>query len=127
MYRYTGVNKCSDRAETHLLKVMYRRAQNEKYLSEVNRRTRLQAAKTLFVPFPVNEAFKKSPIYKGSTLWNSLSPETRNVPTFKAFKTCMKKIDREKPLILIFKHYVEIVCNSEEPFFCFVKINDKII
>ena len=96
IYRTTGVNKLSDRADSHLLKIMYRRAQNEKYLSEVNQRTLMQAGKTLFVPFPVNEAFKKSPVYKGSSMWNSLTPEIRNVPTFNAFKTCMKKRLLEK-------------------------------
>ena len=90
IYRYTGVNRLPERTECHLLKLMYRRSQKEKYLSVPNRHTRQHEGKTLTVPFPVNESLKKSQIFKGSNTWNNLT-EIRNIPSFKAFKNCMKK------------------------------------
>ena len=48
-----------DRAEVHLLKFMYKRAQNDKYLSIQLRETRIHEAKTLLVPFPVSEMFQE--------------------------------------------------------------------
>ena len=98
IYRCTVVNKLYDRSETHLLKLMYRRAQNEQYLTAVNRQTRLHDARALRVAFPVNESYKKSPMYRGSNAWNNLPPEVRNEPSFSAFKKYMKKRMLEKLL-----------------------------
>ena len=90
IYRVTGVNKIGDRADTHLLKLMYKRAQTDSYLDETEGRTRLHDGPVLKIPFPNNEIFRKSIIFRGSTLWNSLPADTRNIPTFECFKTKMK-------------------------------------
>ena len=91
IYRITGVNKLSDRSESHLLKIMYKRAQNDVYLEPNEGRTRLYDAPVLHVPFPNNEIFKKSVIFRGSNLWNNLSSNERNTPTFDRFKSLLKE------------------------------------
>ena len=39
---------------------------------------------------------KKSVIYEGAELWNQQNPETRNIPTYEAFKEYLKKENRMK-------------------------------
>ena len=84
------MNKLSQQAKTHLLKLMYKRCQNVLYLAQEEVRTRLHDAPVLFVPFPNNETFKKNVIYRGSTAWNSLNVDERNIPTFESFKSMLK-------------------------------------
>ena len=91
IYSITGINRLSDRAESHLLKIMYNRAHSEIYLDNAEGRTRLHDGPVLQIPFPNNETFRKSPIFKGSTLWNGLSPDERNTPTFERFKSLLKE------------------------------------
>ena len=96
IYSVTGINKLSDRADAHLLKIMYKRAQMEEYLVENEGRTRLHYGPVLTVPFQNNELFKKSVLFRGSSLWNTLIPEERNIPTFDSFKTMLKeKLDQK--------------------------------
>ena len=91
-----GVNKLHDRAESHLLKLMYKRAQNEKYLDVDHGRTRLYDGPVLTVPFPNNETFKKSILFRGASLWNKLPADERNIQSFECFKTMLKKKLRMK-------------------------------
>ena len=65
IYNITGINKLQDRANAHLLKLMYKSAQAMPYLEERERRTRLHDGPVLYTPFPNNETFRKSPIFKG--------------------------------------------------------------
>ena len=90
VYNHTGINKLSERANTHLLKLMYKRAHDAHYVNADEGRTRLHDAPVLNVPFPNNETYKKSVIFRGSTAWNSLSVENRNIPTFDSFKSVLK-------------------------------------
>ena len=91
-----GVNRLSQQAKAHLLKLMYKRSQNDIYLSREEVRTRLHDAPVLFVLFPNNETFKKSIILRGSksNAWNALKVEERNIPTFERFKSMLK--DRQR-------------------------------
>ena len=91
IHRVTGINKLSDRADSHLLKLMYKRAHDDVYLDDYEGRTRLYDGPVLQVPFPNNETFKKSVIFRGSNLWNKLSPANRNIPTFDGFKSMLKE------------------------------------
>ena len=63
VYHVTGVNKLTDRAYTHLLKLMYKRAQYPMYLDDTQGRTRLYDGPALTIPFPNNETFRKSIIF----------------------------------------------------------------
>ena len=52
IYSITGINTLRDRAEVHLLKIMYKRAQDEAYLDPVDVRTRFRDGPVLRTPFP---------------------------------------------------------------------------
>ena len=90
IYNLTGVNRLKDRADSHLLKMMYIRSRNNAYLDQKEGRTRLHDGPVLHVPFPNNETYRKSIMFRGSSLWNSLSPNERNIPTFDSFKLMLK-------------------------------------
>ena len=77
LYRTTGINKLTDRANSHLLKIMYKRSSNDVYLDLTEVRTRLHDGPVLYVPFPNNETFRKSIVFRGSRLWNTLTPDER--------------------------------------------------
>ena len=87
----TGVNSLKDRVESHLLKIMYKRSRLTDYLNNDPRPTRAFDGPILDVPFPNNELFKKSVLYRGSTLWNDTNPLDRNIATFLSYKTKLKK------------------------------------
>ena len=91
IHHVTGINKLKDRADSHLLKLMYKRAQNNMYLDNTEGITRLYDGPVLNIPFPNNETYKKSVVFRGSTLWNSLQANVRNTPTFDGFKLLMKE------------------------------------
>ena len=90
VYNITGINRLKDRADSHLLKLMYKRAQKDQYLDNTQGRTRLYDGPVLIIPFPNNETFRKSVIFRGATLWNNLLPDERNSPTFESFKSMLK-------------------------------------
>ena len=98
VYTLTGVNKLEERANAHLLKLMYKRAQDQTYLNPDKGKTRLHDAPVLNVPFRNNETYKKSIIFRGSTVWNSLPPDERNIPTFDSFKSMLKNKLRENTM-----------------------------
>ena len=97
IHTVSGINTLHDRANTYLLKYMYKRAQDEQYL-DVNTvvHTRLRDAPSLWVPFPNIELMKKSAIFRRSEMWNKLPSDIRNIPTFEAFKTYLKKTSLKK-------------------------------
>ena len=97
VYVRTGVNKLNQRADVHLLKLMYKRAQGNAYLNTEEVRTRLHDAPVLNIPFPNNETYKKSIIFRGSTAWNSLPAVDSNSPTFDSFKSIL--IETTKSII----------------------------
>ena len=96
IYTMMGINKIQDSADAHLLKLMYKRAQREDYLDVSEGRTRLFDGPVLKVPFPNNETFEKSVIFRGSNLWNELPAVERNTPSFICFKTNLSRKLREK-------------------------------
>ena len=96
VYTLTDIDKLAidERANVHLLKLMYKRAQDHAYLNTVGR-ARLHDAPVLNVPFPNNETFKKIIIFRGSTAWNLLPANERNIPRFDRFKSMLKNKLRE--------------------------------
>ena len=86
IYHITGINKLTHRAEAHLLKLMYKRALSDQYLDNTEGVTRLHDGPVLRTPFPNNETFRKSVVFRGATLWNDLPADVRNLPTFDSFK-----------------------------------------
>ena len=72
------------------LQYMYKRLKTDDYIVHEEIRTRLHDAPVLHVPFPNNEQFKKSIMYRGSNAWNSLPPDERNITTFESFKSMLK-------------------------------------
>ena len=99
VYSRTGVNKLNQWADVHLLKLMYKRAQDDVYLNTDEGRTRLHDAPVLDIPFPNNETYKKSIIFRGSSAWNSLPTidcnfptlDRFNFPTLDSFKSMLKR------------------------------------
>ena len=81
----TGVNSLKDRAESYLLKIMYKRSRLMDYLNNDSQPTRAFDGPILDVPFPNNELLKKSVLYRGSTLWNDTNPLDRNIATFHSY------------------------------------------
>ena len=97
IYTESGVNTLRDRADTHLLKLMYKRSRDPKYLDgNALIQTRRRDAPTRWVPFPSFETTRKSVIYRGSELWNNQPPGIRNIPTFEAYKDNPKQENRRK-------------------------------
>ena len=96
IHNITGINKIKDRADAHILKLMYKRTQFDGYRDLTEGRTRLHDGPVLNIPFPNNETFKKSIIFRGSTLWNSLTPIERNTPSFECFKSLLKQKLKDK-------------------------------
>ena len=70
---------------------MYKRTKDPAYLDNSEGRTRLHDAPVLNIPFPNNELFRKSIIFRGSSLWNDLPPDIRNTATFEYFKMKMRE------------------------------------
>ena len=95
----TGVNSLKDRAESHLLEIMYKRSRLPDYLNNDPRPTRDFDGPVLDVPFPNNEIFKKSVLYRGSTLWNNTSRLDRNIATFYSYKIKLKQNLKIKLLV----------------------------
>ena len=91
IYNITGRNKLKDRAESYLLKLMYKRTDNEQYVDQTEGKTRLHDAPVLLIPFPNNETFRKSITFRGASLWNNLPAQERNTPTFDRFKNLLKQ------------------------------------
>ena len=71
--------------------MMYKRAQIDHFLDLNEGRARLHDAPALRVPFPNNETFRKSIVFRGSGLWNNLLVTERNIPTFDRFKNMLKE------------------------------------
>ena len=70
---------------------MYRRSRLPDYLNNDPQPTKAFDGPALDVPFPNNELFKESVLYRGSTLWNNTSPLDCNIATFHSCKIKLKQ------------------------------------
>ena len=83
------------RRNSHILNFMYKRKDNPVYLDTKKLQTRAYQASKFTVPnFNITQ-FKNSILYKGSSLWNELQTETKNIPTYSAFKDKTKALSKE--------------------------------
>ena len=82
------------RRESHILNFMYKRKSDPTYLDQKKLQTRAYQAPKFNVPNYSLSQFKNSILYKGSSLWNKLPAETKNIQTFSAFKTKTKLLSK---------------------------------
>lgn len=80
------------RRSQHLANFMFRRAQYKKYHDINPGITRQHDKLILKVIRPKIEKVKNSLLFKGSKIWNDMSPAAHNLPTYDAFKNCSKHL-----------------------------------
>ena len=83
-----------NRRDSHILNFMYHRKDHDQYLDIRPLPTRAHQAPRFVVPHYNVTQFKKSLLYKGSTLWNDLPNDVKNIDTFLAFKEKTKKLSK---------------------------------
>ena len=79
------------RRKHHLANFMCKRAQIPKFVDNRNLLTRNGDKKLLKVLQPSKEKTKKGIQFKGSNLWNSLSPQHQRANNYKSFKFITKR------------------------------------
>ena len=82
------------RRDSHMVNFMYKRKDISSYLDKKKLQTRAYQAPKFIVPNFNLTQFKSSILYKGSSLWNELQTETKNIPTFSAFKNRTKALSK---------------------------------
>ena len=79
------------RRKQHLANFMYEPAQMPKFVHNRNLLTRNGDTKLFKVLQPSKEKTKKAILFKGSSLWNSLSYQHQRVNNYKSFKFITKR------------------------------------
>ena len=97
IHKQANVPFLSDRRTAHTLNFMYLQKSNKALLNNREIRTRAHDAPLFLVPIPRCEAFKRSVIYFGSTKWNDLVPDIRNIDSYVSFKY-KQKVKMLEPL-----------------------------
>ena len=92
VHKLTSTPFLKDRRYAHVLNFMYIRKRRPDLLNNREIRTRAHDAPLFNVKIPHCEAFKRSIGYFGSTVWNDLTPQTRNTESLLAFKNLTKKL-----------------------------------
>ena len=87
LHRETKCPKLDARRSAHLNNFMYNRSAKWDLLDVRQIRTRAHDAPLFKVAIPINETYKRSVVYSGSTKWNALPVETRNIKSVVAFKS----------------------------------------
>ena len=82
------------RRSSYILNIIYKRKDYETYLDNRNFQTRAFQAPKCVVPKYNIKQFTHSLLYKGSTLWNQLPNDIKNIDTFLAFKNKTKKLSK---------------------------------
>ena len=82
------------RRNSHLLNFMYKRQLNKDYVDNRTLPTRPYQATKFTVPDYNLTQFKNSIIYKGSTMWNELPTEIKNIDTYTLFKEKTKMLSK---------------------------------
>ena len=90
----------TDRRSAHVCNFMYKRKCNKELLNNREIRTRAYDAPVFNVPIPRCEEFRRSVCFHGSSRWNNLPADTRNINKFEAFKR-NQKLAMMWPLIAI--------------------------
>ena len=98
MHDRAGLDLLETRRENHLLALMYSRTKDPNYLAPRTRDTRRADAIVLKTPHPKTNRLKKAPIYKGSTMWNSLPSKIRCSGSKLELKNLMRRHRAGLPL-----------------------------
>ena len=91
LHEKAKLDRLTKRRDVHLLGLMYRRKELEKYVDERNLPTRQHQGVVLRQPVPKSNCLLKAPIYRGSKMWNELPAATRNAMTYETFKNRIKQ------------------------------------
>ena len=81
-----GIERLETRRKIHMAGLMYKRAQQPEYLDDRQLPTRQFDKIVLKTPDVNLTKTFKSPMYMGSTLWNTLPREIQVSDTYKKFK-----------------------------------------
>ena len=92
MHQTANLALLENRRNSHLLNFMYKRQTNKEYIDMRALPTRAYQATKFIVPDYNLSQFKNSILYKGSTMWNELPVETKNIDTYILFKEKTKAL-----------------------------------
>ena len=85
------ISKLHPRRLMHLCNFMFKQKGDLNIVNQRDVRTRAHDALLFTTVKPKNETCKKSVLYRGAMLWNSLSVEVRSIKDFEEFKLNRKK------------------------------------
>ena len=82
------------RLNSHILNVMYKRQDVDKYLDKRELPTRAHQYTKFLVPAFNITQFKNSLLYNGAVMWNQLPNDLKQVDTYTAFKEKTKELSK---------------------------------
>ena len=94
MHEKANVNCLKIRQYEHMMMLMHTRAKNELYQDNITRITRQATAVLLKVPQARLDKYLKAPICKGSSEWNKLPTQIREIKTRLGFKMKLRKYEQ---------------------------------
>ena len=77
-----------------MLNFMYKRQGEDEYVDKRSLATRAYRATKFIIPNYQVAHFKTSLLYKGSSLWNNLPIDVKNIDTYSAFKEKTKFLSK---------------------------------
>ena len=92
MHETANICYLKNRQYEHLLMLMHTRAKDWTYQDRTIRTTRQAAAIMLKVPHAKLEKYLRAPICRGSTEWNKLPPQAREIKSRLGFKLKLRKL-----------------------------------
>lgn len=98
LHRMANLATLEIRSKFQLLCLMYRRSYERKKYPMVSpaRTTRTNEKLKFNIPRPTNEKFKLFPLYRGSLLWDQLSPDVQKCESYLAYKMRVKQFLENK-------------------------------
>ena len=92
LHREAKCPKLESRRSAHVNNFMFNRIDRSDLVDNRPIRTRAHDAPLFRVDIPKNETFKRSVAYAGSTKWNALPTEMRNIKSTAVFKNTQKRV-----------------------------------
>ena len=92
LHREAKCPKLESRRSAHINNFMFNRIDRSDLVDNRPIRTRAHDAPLFRVDIPKNETFKRSVAYAGSTKWNALPTEMRNIKSTAVFKNTQKRV-----------------------------------
>ena len=75
------------RRSCNIKKYMFNQKDNDDLVVVPVRNTRLHDATVFKTERPIIEKYKSNPLHRGTIIWNSLSPDIRNIKKYESFKS----------------------------------------